>query len=265
MFVFLDESLRKHSRSGVTFGVLSGVAIPEDTYHTFQRDFYHLCRPYYGKAMEAEGEIKGSKILSKMTFRILEKEGFCYRWNLCMEALQFARSKKLTVFGVVCFREGLSSFICGSDNNLEPTYRYLFERVDLYMKRHFPTKFAKLIFDNRDHSAHECNSRAITNFFTRHTVGLGYDSIIRMPMFAVSQGHNYGLQLADLITTVIGLRFQGENRARPLWNIVYDMLAMEKIGSTVQSSLKVMKDRRGIGDISAKKKDSAARKPMTEP
>jgi hypothetical protein len=242
MFIFLDESLRKHARTKVPFGVLSGVAIPEDAYHAFQRDFYALCRPYYGKALSADGELHGSDLLNKMTFRILDDQHYCYRWNICQEALQFARSRRLAVFGVVCFRRELTSFVCGDDNSLEPTYRYLFERIDHHMKRSFAGKFAKLVFDNRDHQSHIANARAITNFFTKSTVGLGYDSIIRMPMFAVSQGHNYGLQLADLITTVIGLRFQGEDRIKPLWKIVQDMLIDQDVAGFKRSSLKLMRN-----------------------
>jgi hypothetical protein len=61
------------------------------------------------------------------------------------------------------------------------------------MKREFPGRIAKLVFDNRDHRTNELNARAITNFFVGSSLGLGYDSILRVPMFAVSQGHNYGL------------------------------------------------------------------------
>lgn len=83
----------------------------------------------------------------------------------------------------------------------------------------------------------------LPTFFTRSAVGLGYDSIVRVPFFAVSQGHNYGLQLADLITTVIGLRFQGDERVQPLWEIVKRMLYYPTVAGRPQSSLKVMRQR----------------------
>jgi hypothetical protein len=137
----------------------------------------------------------------------------------------------------------LTSFVCGDETDLDVTFRYLFERIDNYMKRDFPGRMAKLIFDNRDHKTHERNARAITNFFVRSTVGLGYDSILRIPMFAVSQGHNCGVQLADLVTTVIALCFQGRREFRPLWKIVQGMLNVVPVGGQQQTSLKVMRDR----------------------
>jgi hypothetical protein len=42
MLIFLVESSRTHRRNRRPFGVLSGVAIPEDQFHIFQRDL--LCR-----------------------------------------------------------------------------------------------------------------------------------------------------------------------------------------------------------------------------
>lgn len=241
MLVFLDESFRTHVPSGTPFGVLSGIAIPEDSFHLVQRDLYEVRRPYHGQVLSEDGEIHGSHLLNGMTFKIMQDRGFAYRWNLAEDILQFARNRKLKVFGVVCFRSNLKSFVCGDEKKLDTTYRYLFERIDLYMKREFPGRHAKLIFDNREHKTHEKNAKAITNFFVRSPIGLGYDSILRVPFFAVSQGHNYGLQLADLITTVIGLRFQGETRIQPLWKIVQDMLVVQQVGIQRQSSLKVMR------------------------
>ena len=91
-------------------------------------------------------------------------------------------------------------------------------------------------------------------------------------MFAVSQGHNYGLQLADLVTTVIGLRFQGERRISPLFKLVQDMLYVQKVGAQNQSSLKVMRAIPTEIEISTEppaapaakiSRDSAALRPMT--
>ena len=243
MLIFLDESFRTHLRHGKKFGVLSGVAIPEDIFHSVQADVFGVRRPYHGVVLKPEQELHGKELLGGATFKQMEMKGFSMQWNLATELLQFCRTKKLGVFGVVCFRSDLQSFVCGDENRLDLTYRYLFERIDLYMKRRFPGRFAKLVFDNRDHHTHRKNAMAITNFFSRSPLGLSYDSILRVSFFAVSEGHNYGLQLADIITTVIAMRFQGEERIRPLWDIVHDMLNMEVVGGQNQSSLKVMRDR----------------------
>jgi hypothetical protein len=245
MLIFLDESFRQHKQTGRRFGVLSGVAIPEDTFHAFQRDLFGVRRPYHGRVLGEDAEIHGNRLLNSTTLKVLERNGWSLQWNLAEEILQFSAHRHLKVFGVVCFRNDLHSFVCDDEVNLDVTYRYLFERIDAYMKREFPGRTAKLIFDNRDHRTHEKNAKAITNFFVRSRLGLGYDSILRIPFFAVSQGHNYGLQLADLITTVIALYFQGRREFRPLWKVVKSMLYMTRVGGAEQSSLKVMRDQKG--------------------
>lgn len=245
MLVFLDESFREHSRTGKKFGVLSGVAIPEDFFHSFQQELFEVRKPYHGSVLREEDEIHGNKLLNTTTLRTITNRGYSLHWNLAQEILQYAASRKIKVFGVVCFRDDLHSFVCDDEVNLDVTYRYLFERIDMYMKREFPGRTAKLVFDNRDHRTHEKNARAITNFFMRSQMGLGYDSILRIPFFAVSQGHNYGLQLADLVTTVVAIFFQGRKEFRPLWRTVKSMLYMARLGSFDQSSLKVMRDQKG--------------------
>lgn len=256
MLVFLDESFRPHRKTGVRFGVLAGIAIPEDRFHVIQRDIYNVRTPYHGKVLGPEDEIKGKELLGTATFKVLERKGYSYQWNLADEPLQYASRQGLKVFGVVCFRPTLHSFVCGDERRLDATFRDLFERIDLYMKRTFPGKFAKLVFDNRDNRTNEANARAITNFFVRSSIGLGYDSILRVPLFAASQGHNYGLQLADLITTVIALRFQGEERIMPLWRIVQRMLDKQTVGALSISSLRVMRPS------AHRKRDPAATEPM---
>lgn len=241
MLVFLDESFRSNVNTSAEFGVLAGVAIPEDIFHQFQYDFFTVRRPYHGNVLKENDEIKGKELLNNSTLKRIKIKGSSYQWNLAEELLQFSRSRNVKIFGVVCFRPQLRSFVCGDESLIDPTFRYLFERIDLYMKRNFPTRNAKLIFDNREHRTHEANSRAITNFFVKSPVGKGFDSILRIPLFAVSQGHNYGLQLADLVTTVIALNFQGRKEFRPLWEIVKRMLVSFEVGGRRQSSLKVMR------------------------
>jgi hypothetical protein len=244
MLVFLDESFRTHKRTGIPFGVLSGVAIPEDVFHAFQFDVFGCRAPYHAQGiLKPDDEMHGNLLLNQTTRRMRETKGFSYHWNLVEDVLHLARSRRLKVFGVVCFRSKLQSFVCDDQNKMDVTFRYLFERLDAYMKREFPGRVAKLVFDNRDHRTDEKNARAITNFFVRSQTGIGYDSILRVPFFAVSQGHNYGLQVADLITTVIGIRFQGAPWIQPLWNLVRGMLYKTTMGGQPVSSLKVMKDR----------------------
>jgi hypothetical protein len=242
MLVFLDESFRTNINSGNEFGVLAGVAIPEDVFHEFQLEFYKVRRPYHGVVLKEDQEVHGKELLKKATLKRLKSEGDSAQWRLAGDLLDLAIRFRIKVFGVVCFRPTMKSFVCADEAKLDAPFRYVFERIDNYMKMEFPGRTAKLIFDNREHRTHEVNSRAITNFFVKSAIGKGYDSLLRIPLFAVSQGHNYGLQLADLVTTVVGVRFQGIKEFDPMWQRVKQMLYSTQVGAWNQSSLKVMRE-----------------------
>lgn len=245
MLVFLDESFRKNENTARDFGVLAGVAIPEDIFHDFQLEFFQVRRPFHGQVLKENDEIHGKELLNKSTLKRLQLRGSSRHWDLAEELLKLARHRHIKTFGVVCFRPHMKSFVCGDDSAMDVTFRYLFERIDNYMKREFPGRTAKLIFDNRDHKTHEANAKAITNFFTKSQIGRGFDSLLRIPLFAVSQGHNYGLQLADLVTTTIAVRFQGRREFDPLWDITKETLYATEIAGKRQTSLKVMRETPG--------------------
>lgn len=145
------------------------------------------------------------------------------------------------VFGVVCFDDSLRDLRCHDPVKLEPSYRSLFERMDMYMRLEFPLRRAKLVFDDVDHGTNAARAASITNFFNRSAVGRGYDTIIRTPFFAVSQAQNIGLQLADLATTICGMRFQGRAEVRPFFRLLRSAVYEYTLGGRKFNSLKVFK------------------------
>jgi hypothetical protein len=248
MLVFLDETFRTHVTRRTRFGVLSRVAFPEELLPSIQQGIYDLRKPYHNLVLGPDDDLKGAQLLRRITFEQIERQGFSYHFNLVEEALQYAASNAVKVFGVVCYNPTFQDFRCADENLLDPTFRYLFERIDRFMKHKYPGRYAKLIFDDRGRQDNEKNAKAITNFFARSTVGLGYDSIVRIPFFAISRGHNYGLQLADIVTTALGLRFQGERRCDRLFRIVRSrMLHTPTVAGRLVSSLKVMRNEKELG------------------
>jgi len=241
MLIFLDESFRKHNRTGQRFGELSGVAIPEDIFADAQVGMYNVRRPYHGIVLNEDDEIKGRYLLNSATLNNRAENRFSYKWNIAEEMIQYARRRRLVTFGIVCYWEQLHTFTCEDEHQIDLTYRYLFERIDVFMRERFPKRQAKLVFDDRGYQTNKKNARAITNFLSRHAIGRGYDTILRVPVTATSEGHNSGLQLADLITTVIGLRFQGEKRVQPLFRHVLAMLHRTSVGGQKLTGLKVMR------------------------
>jgi hypothetical protein len=93
MLIFLDESFRKNVNTGSEYGVLAGVAIPEDTYHQFQHDFFYARKPYHGLVLKEDDEIHGKELLNKATLKRIAMKGSSYHWNLAAELLAFARNR----------------------------------------------------------------------------------------------------------------------------------------------------------------------------
>lgn len=243
MLIFLDESFRTHRPSGNSFGVLSDIAIPEDVYARFTRDFYSIVKPYHGTVLREDADVHGSDLLTNTTLRIKAEGRHSGHWSLAEDLINYSTQQELRIFGVVCFRSDFQSFRCANERKLDMTFQYLFERVDVYMRDRFPRRLAKLIFDDRGRSTNEQNARAITGFFLRSNLGSSYDTIIKSPFYGLAKTHCYGLQLADVVTTVIGLKFQGDRRIAPLWRTARKMLYATSVGGRRQSSLKVMRTR----------------------
>jgi hypothetical protein len=241
VLVFLDESFRKHRDSGANLAVLAGVAIPESVIAEFFDGIHQMRRPYHGKVLPEDAELKGKFLLIRSVLDTLEETGTSSKWSLCEDVLRFSLRRGVRVFGLVTFDPASATLVHQDERVLDPAFRKLFVRIDRYVKIEYPGVLAKLVFDSRQDKENERNSRAITRFLTRSTLGSSFDSILKVPLFGVSQAHNYGLQVADLVTTVIGLRFAGEQRIGPLWKIVQRMLYRMDYAERRVSSLVLIK------------------------
>jgi len=136
----------------------------------------------------------------------------------------------------------MQKFRCEDMSAMDVSFRYLFERIDMFMKIEHPNQLAKLVFDDRDYGINQKNSRAITNFFQRSSAGLSFDSIIQTPFFAISQSQNVGLQLADFVTSIIGLRFSSHSDITPYWNLLRDVFySYQLTNGRWVNSIKVMR------------------------
>jgi len=99
----------------------------------------------------------------------------------------------------------MQKFRCEDMSAMDVSFRYLFERIDMFMKIEHPNQLAKLAFDDRDYPIKQTYSPPSTTFFHRSSAGLSLELIIPTPFFAISQAHTVGLQLADLVPSHIGL------------------------------------------------------------
>lgn len=241
MFIFFDETFRESlSRPGVSFGALCGIAISEKDLHRLATDIFQLKLKHFGSHFAREGEIKGRNLLTNRVFK-LAKTGYSIQLNFVKDLLQYLSRKHVTVFGCVCFDQH-QRFRCQDMTAMDISFRFLFERIDVFMKIKHRDRFAKLVFDDRDFGTNQKNARAITNFFQRSSAGLSLNSIIQTPLFAISQAQNVGLQLADFVTTIVGLRFASHPEIAPYWSAVREMFfAYQLNNGKWVNSIKVMR------------------------
>lgn len=218
MLIFFDETFR-HSRKhlGVQFGALCGIAIPEQQLTRVAKDVYQLKLKHLDAEYARNRELHGKELLKNFAFK-LEARGIASRnLDLVRDILQYIRQKDLRIFGCVCFESKHQAFECTNLTALDKTFRFVFERIDMFMKIEHKTEMASIIFDSRDFGTDRNNAHAITNFFLRSPDGLALDSIVDTPFFAISQSQNIGLQLADLVTTIVGMRFESHPFIQPFY------------------------------------------------
>lgn len=218
MIFFFDESFRESlAHPGVSLGALCGVGIPEAQLRRVADDIYELKHQHLDIDFARTGEIKGKELFKNYVFALQKKGIVSKNLALGVDLVEYIHRKHLPVFGCVCFEKGIQKFQADDVTALDKTFRYLFERIDIWMKINRPNDKALIVFDDRDYGINKKNAEAITNFFQRSNHGSGMDSIIQTPLFAISQAQNVGLQLADLVTTVIGLRFASHQEIKPIF------------------------------------------------
>jgi len=244
MLVFLDESFRRNTRNNADLACLCGVGVPEPTLPDYLQAVYEARKGYHGVVLGEDDELKGKYLLNRPVLNEMDKRGYSYKWNLVEELLQVSLRHDVIVFGVVNFDPRWRTLVSADETSLDQPFRRLFQRIDSCMKRQHVGQYAKLIFDNRQHAQNAMNSRAITNFLTRSTLGSSFDTIIKVPFFGVSEAQNYGLQMADIVTTVVSLKFAGERRIDPLWRLIKRMLYRYEVDGRGFTTLAVLRARR---------------------
>jgi hypothetical protein len=244
MLVFLDETFRNSLRHNKrTLGALCGIGITEKQIGRVANDVYQLKAKHLGVEFARDREIKGKEIFKNYVFNLAAKGIPSKNLALGNDLLDYLRRKGLPVFGCVCFEKKYQKFQVDDVTALDKTFRYLFERIDMWMKIHLPNEKALLVFDDRDYGINRKNAEAITNFFQRSSAGLALDSIVQTPFFAISQSQNVGLQLADLITTVIGLRFSSHAGIDPFFVKLKECIPYYESDDRKVSCLKVLRNQ----------------------
>ena len=230
MLVFMDETFRDAitpNGDSIPFGALCGVGIPINAYSRVANAVFKLKLNTMGKEYAEEKEMKGKKLLSPRILRLKEENPEQPQTNIrfVSELLNILKKNKLPVFGCVCWDADMRKFSCRDDKVLDITFKAVCERINMYMKRECPDRKAIIVFDNRDMGTDERNAKAMTSYMVRSGAGRGMrSSILEVPLFAISQAYNVGLQLADIVTTIIGIHAEGNNKVEDLYNQIHEQL-----------------------------------------
>lgn len=265
MLIFFDESFRKsESDPDVTLGGLCGIGILERQLAVVSQDVYQLKYKHFGADFARDKEIKGKELLKNWAFRLEARGRQSHNLNFAKDLIDYIAAKHLPVFGCICFDKGMQKFQVDDVTALDRTFKFLFERVDTFMKRQYPSDMACLVFDDRDYGINHKNSTAITNFLQRSSAGLAMDSIVRTPFFAISQAQNIGIQLADFVTAVISAQYAHNQHVAPYYERLKRAVPhWQSVEGHHIAGLKVIHEKTGdeSPETQTKKKRQAALRP----
>lgn len=265
MLIFFDESFRKsESDPVVTLGGLCGIGIPERQLAAVSQDVYQLKYKHFGAVFARDKEIKGKELLKNWAFKLQEKGRQSHNLDFASDLIDYIVAKHLPVFGCICFDKGMQKFQVDDVTVLDRTFKFLFERVDTFMKRQYPDDMVCMVFDDRDYGINHKNSTAITNFLQRSSAGLAMDSIVRTPFFAISQAQNIGIQLADFVTAVISAQYAHNQHVTSYYERLKKAVPhWQSVEGHHVAGLKVIHEKaeNGGSETQAKKKRQAAFRP----
>lgn len=252
MLFFLDESWQTTDNRKYKLGILAAVQIKSHDYNECSRQLYNLKSKHLG-IPAGNKEIKGKGIFRNYLFD-LEAKGIASReLNLARDIFVYMKTLGIVCFASVVFAKEEVDLACANAAQLERPFFFLFERIDLFMKENHPGLKAKLIFDDRGIQVNKAISKSVSNFFHKSHAGQVFDSIIKIPLFAIST-ESVGIQLTDMVAYILGARFTGDKQKfeffRKVKELEYKSRALFAVGDRQYplNGFKVIKEKEA-GDL----------------
>jgi hypothetical protein len=242
MYVFIDESFRENGSTGRRVGVLGALCVPDDQVATLQQLVYAVRRPYHDVVLGEHQELKAKQLLSRSTRRAVERDGVSVKWSLAEDLVNRCMHAGFSVAGVVSFDDGENTFLCHDEHSLDRTLHRLIQRLGQIAQARTPDEQVLLVFDDRGHRTNKRNAMAITNYLVKSKPGRR-SPIVPYPVFAVSEAHNYPLQVADLVTAIIAMHYNGDAWIEPLWRVVRAMTHRSRRGVRTWTSIAVLREK----------------------
>ncbi|MBI4598128.1 MAG: DUF3800 domain-containing protein [Candidatus Omnitrophica bacterium] len=252
MLFFIDESWQATHDQKLKAGVLAAVQIKSHDFNECSQDIYSIKASHLGRE-NGNIELKGKSVLGAYQFR-LESRGIRSKdLALVREILSYMATKGTTAFASVVFAKEDMDLACADSQHLERPFFYLFERINLFMKENHPGLIAKLIFDDRGVQTNQKISISVSNFFHKSSAGRSFDSILKVPLFAISK-ENVGIQVADIVAYTLGGRFTGDKNIGEFFKTVKSMEFKSRLTRDVSGvqrpwlGFKIIKDKEA-GDL----------------
>ena len=252
MLFFIDESWQLTHDQKSKAGVLAAVQIKSHDFNDCSQDIYSIKVNHLGRG-NGNIELKGKDILGAYQFRLASRGIPSKQLALAREILSYMATKGTAAFASVVFAKEELDLSCADSNHLERPFFYLFERIDLFMKENHPGLVAKLIFDDRGVQANQKISTSVSNFFHKSVAGRAFDTILKVPLFAISK-ENIGIQVADLVAYTLGSRFTGDKNIGEFFKMVKGLEFKSRMTRDVDGvkhpwlGFKVIKDKEA-GDL----------------
>jgi len=239
MLFFIDESWQTTFDKRFKIGVLSAIHLKSHDFNMCSSDIFNLKLKHLGYG-SVNTELKGNELLKNYFFK-LEKRGIrSNALNLVRDLLDYIHGCRIQFFASVVMSQQEIDLACGNANQLERPFFFLFERIDLFMKENYPGLMAKLIFDDRGVQSNERISKSVSNFFHKSKTGQAFDTIIKVPFFAISS-ENIGIQMADIGAYIVGARFTGDKRRIEFFKKIKELEFVSKLTVDVNGKQKPLK------------------------
>jgi len=194
MLVYVDESGFPDPRDKTLRPVLAAVCLAEKRHRKLGSELYKIKKAFF---KNPQRELKATELLRAHVFENRPQE-----LSLVESVFELVRETNLAVFA--CIMEKPSRMPEVPAGHLPIQYRYLFQRINLYMVNECgPEDLAILVFDGDGTAGIKGGlGPGVSNYLYRSAPGQSYSQILPTPFFVDSR-ITPGIQLADMVAGCI--------------------------------------------------------------
>jgi len=223
---FIDESWQATKNKEYKVAVLAAVQIESHCFNDCSTQIFGLKIKSLGYGAK-DTEIKGKEFLKNYYFKLEARGIRSAQLDFVRTVFEYIKSRQVKYFASITFASEEIDLVCANPDQLERPFFFLFERIDLFMRENYPGLVAKIVFDDRGTRGNKNISKSVSNFFHKSAAGKSFDTIMKVPFFAIST-ENIGIQMADLGAYALGARFSGNRKKLEFFDRVQELQYISK-------------------------------------